>query len=137
MKSWVADEGVIDDVKIASDVAEIMRKFATVILGYDRWTAGAVASRLASARFAVADTSGSVFAQACDEVLTGLNSKRLMHTGHDTLTAHFMACVRKPAADGGWRVVRKDSHTNISAAVASIIAVHHASKTHQDVTFAY
>ena len=137
VKSWVADEGVIDDVKIASDVAEIMRKFSTVILGYDRWTAGNIGSRLASARFAVADTSGSIFAQACDEVLAGLNSQRLQHTGHDTLTAHFMACVRKPAADGGWRVVRKDSHTNISAAVASIIAVHHATKTHQEVTFAY
>lgn len=137
VKSWVADEGVIDDVKIASDVAEISRKFGTVIIGYDRWTAGNIASRLASARFNVADTSGSTFAQACDEVLAGLNSGRLKHTGNETLTAHFMACVKKPAADGGWRVVRKDSHTNISAAVASIIAVHHASKDTPEIQFAF
>lgn len=137
VQSWISEEGVIDEVKIASDVAEWARKYGTVIIGFDRWTAGAVASRLASARFNVVDTSGANFAQACDEVLTGLNSRRLMHTGNDILTAHFMACVKKPAADGGWRVVRKDSHTNISAAVASIIAIHHASKTHQEVTFAY
>ncbi len=137
VRSWVSDDGVIDDVKIASDVAEIMRKFATVSLGYDKWTTGSIGSRLASARFNVIDVSGARFAQACDETLTGLNSGRLQHTGNDILTAHFMACVKKPAADGGWRVIRKDSHTSISAAVASIIAIHHASEPAQEISFAF
>jgi phage terminase large subunit-like protein len=137
VKSWISEDGVIDDVKIASDVAEIMRKFATVNLGYDRWTTGSIGSRLASARFNVVDVSGANFAQACDETLTGLNSGRLQHTGNDTLTAHFMACVKKPSPAGGWRVIRKDSHTSISAAVASIIAVHHASEPAQEISFAY
>jgi len=132
VKSWASQDGVIDDVKIASDVAEIMRKFATVGLAFDKWTTGNIAQRLASARFPVVDCSGMAFAQACDETLTGLNSGRLMHTGNETLTAHFMACVKKPAQDGGWRVVRKDSHTSISAACASIMAIAQAGKMMQE-----
>lgn len=137
VQSWESDGGVIDDVKIAGDVAGWARKYSTVAIGYDKWTAGNIATRLAQVRFPVYDTSGANFAQACDETLTGLHSMRLMHTGNEIMTAHFMACVKKPASDGGWRVVRRDSHTNISAAVAAIIAIHHASKEHREVAFAF
>jgi phage terminase large subunit-like protein len=132
VQSWEIEMGVIDDVKIASDIADFARRYFTQSIAYDKWTSGAIAQRLASAGFVVADTSGAAFAQACDETLTGFNSKRLMHTGNELMVTHFMACVKKNASDGGWRVVRRDSHSSISAAVAAIMAIHHASKVQRE-----
>lgn len=128
MQSWVA-EGAIDDLTIAADVAAWARKYYTLKIGYDKWTAASIAARLAQAGLPVQDVSGGLFARACDETLTAMNSQRIAHTGNQTLTEHFMACVRKPASDGGWRVVRNgNSGAPISAACASIMAIHFANE---------
>jgi phage terminase large subunit-like protein len=126
-QSWEATQAV-DDLAIASDIAEILRQFNTQLVAFDKWTSGAIAQRMASAGFVVVESSGSIFAQACDEMLTGLNSQRLIHDGNAELVAHFNACAKKNTGDGGWRVIRNGSATHISAACAAIMAVHHANK---------
>jgi phage terminase large subunit-like protein len=135
IQSWSAD-GAIDDLAIASDVAEWARSYWVQKIGYDKWTSASIAGRLANAGFVVEDVSGQQFARACDETLTAMNSQRLAHTGNQILTDHFMACVRKPASDGGWRVVRKGAG-NISAACASIMVIHFASQPMPTAHFTY
>ena len=135
-QSWEADSAV-DDVAIAGDVAGIVRQFQSHVIAYDKWAAASIASRLAQAGFRVADSTGSVFAQACDEMLTGLNSTRLVHDGNPELMQHFNACAKRAAADGGWRVIRNGSNSSISAACAAIMAVYQANKTGQGEAFAF
>lgn len=132
MQTWIS-ETTLDDVKIANDIAAWFRQYPTDTIGFDKWASGNIAQRLMLSRFPVKDTSGVEFAQACDETLAAMNGKRLAHSGSKELTDHFMACVKKPAADGGWRVVRRNSFTNISAACAAIMAIHHASKPETEV----
>lgn len=121
-------DGALDDMLIAQEVAKWARAYNVEIIAFDKWTAGNIASRLASARFPVADFSGSLFAQGCDETLSAMNSGRLVHDMSDDLVSHFNGCARKQTADGAWRVVRKGSTQYISAACASIMAIHHLSK---------
>lgn len=136
MQSWVSD-GAIDDLLIASEVADWARSYWVQKIGYDKWTSASVAARLASAGFPMEDLSGQIFARACDETLTAMNSKRLVHTGNQTLTDHFLACVRKPASDGGWRVVRNKSANAISAACASIMVIHFANQPLPTANFTF
>lgn len=131
--AWESDTS-IDDLKVASDVAEIARTFETQVIAYDKWTCAAVAGRLQFAGFQLKESSGTTFAQACDETLNALNAGRLAHDRNAELLAHFNSCARKPLADGGWRVIRSKSTANISIACAAIMAIHHASAQTAEVS---
>ncbi|MGI9143415.1 MAG: terminase TerL endonuclease subunit [Fluviibacter sp.] len=125
LTSWVSDTA-IDEMVIAQEIGKWARTYRPRVVAFDRWTGAAIAQRLAAAGLPVGDVSGASFVQACDQTLSAMNSGRLRHAGQPDLTAHFNACVKKPAADGGWRVVRKQSNSDISAAVAAIMCIHHA-----------
>jgi phage terminase large subunit-like protein len=123
--SWDAD-GAVDELKVAGDVAGIARKLDTRVVAFDRYTGSAIAARLATAGIPVGDVSGPGFVQACDELLSAMVSGRLRHTGQQLLTDHISACAKRPAADGGWRIVRRQSSGPVSGAVALAMAIHHA-----------
>ena len=123
--TWHAD-GAVDDLTIATAVAEVAEQLDARLVAYDRYTASAVAQRLQRAGVAVAEVSGPLFVQACDQLLTAMVTGRLRHPGQAALTDHVLAAARKPAADGGWRIVRARSAGPIPAAVALAMAVHHA-----------
>jgi phage terminase large subunit-like protein len=125
LETWVAD-GAIDELEVASVIAPIARKLAARSIAFDRYTAAGIASRLASAGIPVGDCSGAQFAQACDELLSSMVHGRLVHNGDETLTEHVLACVKKPVADGGWRIVRRQSAGPIAGAVALAMATHYA-----------
>ena len=55
-------------------------------------------------------------------------SKRLKHTGQESLTEQVSSAARKQSGDGGWRIVRRQSAGPVCAAVAMAMAVHHASQ---------
>lgn len=131
--SWNSSSSV-DDMKIASDIAELVRKFNSQLVAFDKWTASAVAARLAGAGILAKDTSGAMFAQACDQMLNALNSGRMVHDSQPELIQHFNACAKKSLADGGWRVVRSKSSEDISIACASIMALHYASKSQPEIS---
>lgn len=118
----------VDEMMIAGDVAKWAKKFRSRVVAFDRYAAASIASRLASSGIPVGDCSGMQFAQACDETLAALQAQRIAHNSDPELSAHFMACARKPASDGGWRVIRRGSSGYISGAVAAIMAIHHANQ---------
>ena len=130
IQTWESDSSV-DDLKIAADVSTWARKFNSQCIGFDRYTASGIAARLSAAGIATQDLSGSLFYQACDELLSAMSSGRLKHTGQEVMTAHIYACARKSGADGGWRIVRKDSSGYVTAAVALAMVVHFAARPSQ------
>jgi phage terminase large subunit-like protein len=133
IQTWSTD-GTIDDHQIAADVSAWAKHAKTRLIAYDRWTAAGVAARLTNAGITCEDTSGPSFIQACDEALAALAHGRIVHTGQQTLTDHMLSCARRPAGDGGWRIVRRGSSGPIAGAVALVMAVHHANKPRQSPT---
>ncbi len=125
LETWTAD-GAIDEMSIAGAIAPIARQLNARSVAFDRYTAAGIASRLASVGIPVGDCSGAMFAQACDELLSSMVHGRLVHGVQDTLTEHVLACVKKPVADGGWRIVRRQSSGPIAGAVALVMATHYA-----------
>jgi phage terminase large subunit-like protein len=124
---WHKDGG-INDVALASEIAEITRRFNPRVLAYDPNTAGFIAPHLARAQVNAIPTpwSGANFAIACDQTLNAMNSGRIIHAGQDVMYEHLVACARRPAGDGGWRIARRAATNPISAAVALVMAVGHA-----------
>ena len=124
---WHKDGG-INDVALAGEIAELARRFNPRILAYDPNTAGFIQPHLARAQVNAIATpwSSAGFAIACDQTLNAMNSGRIIHAGQDVMYEHLVACARRPAGDGGWRIARRAATNPISAAVALVMAVGHA-----------
>lgn len=131
-------EGAVDDRKIAGDVADFVRKYQAVAVGFDKWTGAGIAQQLSRVGIQCTEVSGAMFGQACDETLSAMVAGRLLHSNQPELSTSVLACAKKPMADGGWRVVRRGSTVPISAAVAMITAIHLASEppASTDILFA-
>jgi phage terminase large subunit-like protein len=118
----------LSDVQLASEIAELHRAVRPRVLAYDPNTAGYIAPVLARAGVPVAPTpwQSAGFAIMCDQALNAMATGRLQHPPSETLNKHLVACARRPASDGGWRIARRASTTPISAAVALVMAVGYA-----------
>ena len=127
LDTWHADQ-TINDLAIAGQVAKRARELEARVVAFDRWTAAGIAQRIAGQSVPVGDVSGARFAQACDELLSAMVSKRLKHTGQENLTEQVSSAARKQSGDGGWRIVRRQSAGPVCAAVAMAMAVHHATQ---------
>lgn len=130
IQSWESNYAV-DNTLIAGEVAKWARHYSVQQVAFDKWTGAEIAQRLQQVGIPTVDVSGAAFAQACDETLSALTAGRIVHAGQPDLDAHMNAAVRKPAADGGWRIVRKASAGYISAAVALVMVVHFSAKPEQ------
>lgn len=127
LKLWRADHNV-DDIVIASETADAARKYRAVSVGFDRYSSSAIAAKLAASGINVEDVSGSAFAQACDETLSAMTHGRIVHAGQQELIDHVISCATKPTSDGGWRIVRRKSMGDVSAAIAMAMVIHFATK---------
>ena len=121
-------EGGINDVALAGEIAELSRRFNPRILAYDPNTAGFIQPHLARAQINAVPTpwGSTTFAISCDQTLNAMNSGRIIHAGQEVMYEHLVACARRPAGDGGWRIARRAATNPISAAVALVMAVGHA-----------
>lgn len=129
-------EGGINDLELVGEIAAITRRFPPRVLAYDPNTAGYIAPRLAQAYIRIEATpwAGAGFAIMCDQTLNAMQSRQLLHPAQDTLHSHLVSCARRPASDGGWRIARRAAQVPISAAVALVMAVGHATLPGQGVT---
>lgn len=120
----------LSNTQLASEIATLSRRFRPRVLAYDPNTAGFLAPVLSRAGIAVAPTawSSTAFSIFCDQTLAAMNSGQLIHAGQDILKEHLVATARKPASDGGWRIARRASTNPISAAVALVMAIGHATQ---------
>lgn len=120
----------LSNTELASEIATLARRFKPRVLAYDPNTAGFLAPILAKANIPVAPTAwaSTAFSIFCDQTLAAMSSGQLVHAGQDILKEHLAATARKPASDGGWRIARRASTNPISAAVALVMAVGHATQ---------
>lgn len=124
---WVKDNA-IGERELASDIAVIARQYKVRQISFDPATAGFVAPHLQRAGIRMESNSwgSAYFATLCDVTASAMNAERLKHAGQSELRDHLIACARRPASDGGWRIARRASQSPISAAVALVLAVGHA-----------
>ncbi len=71
----------------------------------------------------IEDMSGQIFYQACSDLLDAIVNRRLIHNGQDTLVNSINSCAAKET-DAGWRIVRRKSAGDVSAAIALAMCVH-------------
>ena len=59
---------------------------------------------------------------------------QLFHPAQETMHSHLVSCARRPASDGGWRIARRAAQVPITAAIALVMAVGHATEPQQSVS---
>lgn len=131
LHTW-SNELQLDDKAIANDLADYARKYPTEYVLYSRKTSGAVAARLAPAGIAIFDTDGA-YPQACDEMLSAINSGRLKHRGQSQLTEEMLSAVQLRRGDGGWVIGRRASQAVVCGAVATALVTHFATRPENDL----
>jgi phage terminase large subunit-like protein len=122
----------LDDKAIANELADYARKYPTEYVLFSRKTSGAVAARLAPAGIAVFDMDNA-YPQACDEMLSAINSGRLKHRGQAQLSEEVLAAVQLRRGDGGWVIGRRASQSVVCGAVAIALVTHFATRPDNDL----
>jgi hypothetical protein len=131
LHTW-SNELQLDDKAIANDLADYARKYSTEYVLYSRKTSAAVAARLAPAGIAVFDMD-AFYPQACDEMLSAINSGRLKHRGQSQLTEEMLSAVQLRRGDGGWVIGRRASQAVVCGAVATALVTHFATRPENDL----
>ena len=131
LHTW-SNELQLDDKAIANDLADYARKYSTEYVLYSRKTSAAVAARLAPAGIPVFDMD-SYYPQACDEMLSAINSGRLKHRGQSQLTEEMLSAVQLRRGDGGWVIGRRASQAVVCGAVATALVTHFATRPENDL----
>lgn len=67
--------------------------------------------------------SGQVFYQACSDLLDAIVNSRLIHAGQESLVNSMNNCAAKET-DAGWRIVRRKSAGDVSAAISLAMVAH-------------
>ena len=131
LHTW-SNELQLDDKAIANDLADYARRYATEYVLYSRKTSGAVAARLAPAGIPIFDMDGA-YPQACDEMLSAINSGRLKHRGQSQLTEEMLSAVQLRRGDGGWVIGRRASQAVVCGSVATALVTHFATRPENDL----
>jgi hypothetical protein len=131
LHTWT-NELQLDDKAIANELADYARRYPTEYVLYSRKTSGAVAARLAPAGIPVYDMDAS-YPQACDEMLSAINSGRLRHKGQSQLSEEVLAAVQLRRGDGGWVIGRRASQSVVCGAVAVSLVSHFATRPENDL----
>ena len=113
----------VDELKIAVEVNEWARKYRPRVICYDKYTSMSVAERLSMSGQKTQDMSGQVFYQACGDLLDAIVNQRLIHSGQQSLVDSMNNCAAKEV-DHGWRIVRRKSAGDVSAAIGLAMVVH-------------
>jgi phage terminase large subunit-like protein len=113
----------VDELKVSVEVNEWARKYRPKLICYDKYTSMTVAERLALSGQKIQDMSGQVFYQACSDLLDSIVNRRLIHAGQASLVDSINSCAAKET-DAGWRIVRRKSAGDVSAAIALAMVVH-------------
>ena len=113
----------VDELKIAIEVAEWAKKYRPMMICYDKYTSMSIAERLSQTGYKTQDMSGQVFYQACSDLLDAIVNQRLIHAGQDALVNSMNNCAAKET-DAGWRIVRRRSAGDVSAAIALAMVTH-------------
>jgi phage terminase large subunit-like protein len=113
----------IDELKMAIEVNEWANKYRPRMICFDKYSTMSVAERLAQSGHKIQDMSGTVFYQACSDLYDALVNARIVHIGQASLVDSMNNCAAKET-DAGWRIVRRKSAGDVSAAISLAMVVH-------------
>ena len=126
LQTW-RSEASIDDLKMASEINEHIKRFRPKMLLFDRYTTAGVAARLAHTGVPVMEISGQLFASACDEMLAAMSHNRIEHGDEYELSESVNSCAMR-TTDSGWRIVRRKSAGEVASAICSAMVIWYANK---------
>jgi len=132
MQLWTS-EVAIDEIKMASDINEWAMKYRPTKILYDKYATASIAQRLEQSGHKVEDCSGQAFYQACSDLGDALANLRLVHSGQEKLVAHLNNCAAK-TNDAGWRIIRRKSAGDVTAAISLAMVVHELAKPQRVAT---
>lgn len=121
-----SDTGV-DELKVAVEVQDWAKKYRPRLICYDKYTTASVAERLGMSGNKMQDMSGLVFYQACSDLLDSIVNQRLIHNGQQSLVDSINSCAAKET-DHGWRIVRRKSAGDVTAAIALAMIIYQLNK---------
>ena len=108
---------------MAVEVAEWAKQYRPRLICFDKYSSMSVAERLAQSGYKIQDMSGQVFYQACSDLLDAIVNSRLIHAGQESLVNSMNNCAAKET-DAGWRIVRRKSAGDVSAAISLAMVAH-------------
>jgi len=126
---WHSDIA-IDEIKMASDINEWARKYHPTAICYDKYATQTIATRLEQSGWRLLDVSGQAFYQACSDLADGLANNRVVHSGQAELVQHLNNCAAK-TNDAGWRIIRRKSAGDVTAAISLAMVVSQLTKPQQ------
>ena len=113
----------VDELKVAVEVQDWAKKYKPRLICFDKYTSMSVAERLAMSGQKTIDMSGQVFYQACSDLLDSIVNQRIMHNGQQSLVDSINNCAAKET-DAGWRIVRRKSAGDVTAAIGLAMCIH-------------
>ena len=113
----------VDELKVAVEVQDWAKKYKPRLICFDKYTSMSVAERLAMSGQKTIDMSGQVFYQACSDLLDSIVNERIMHNGQQSLVDSINNCAAKET-DAGWRIVRRKSAGDVTAAIGLAMCIH-------------
>jgi hypothetical protein len=122
MHQWESDVA-IDELRMAADIKDWFDKYRPTMVCFDKYATASIASRLQQSGCKVTDMSGQIFYTACGDLLEAITNNRIAHNGQSELVASMNNCGAK-LSDAGWRIVRRKSAGDVSAAIALAMVVH-------------
>jgi phage terminase large subunit-like protein len=126
---WHSDIA-IDEIKMASDINEWAKKYHPTTICYDKYATQTIATRLEQSGWRLQDVSGQAFYQACSDLADGLANSRVVHSGQAELVQHLNNCAAK-TNDAGWRIIRRKSAGDVTAAISLAMVVSQLTKPQQ------
>jgi phage terminase large subunit-like protein len=113
----------VDELRMAVEVAEWAKKYRPQMICFDKYSTMSVAERLSQSGYRTQDMSGQVFYQACGDLYDAIVNGRIVHIGQKSLVDSMNNCAAKEN-DAGWRIVRRKSAGDVSAAIGLAMVVH-------------
>jgi phage terminase large subunit-like protein len=121
-EQWISEVSV-DDLTIANGIVKWARDYKPTKILFDKYSTANIAKRLVQGGYKCEDLSGQVFYQACSELYDSIVVGRLVHNGQEALVNSINNCAAK-TNDAGWRLIRRKSSGDISAAIGLAMVVH-------------
>jgi phage terminase large subunit-like protein len=123
-------EVAVDEVKMASDINEWAKKYHPHKIMFDKYATQTLATKLEQSGWRIEDCSGQAFYQACSDLADGLANNRVVHSGQADLVQHLNNCAAK-TNDAGWRIIRRKSAGDVTAAISLAMVVSQLTKPQQ------
>lgn len=125
LMEYVESETPIDDLQIASRIADWAKKYNSEMVVANRFTGDSVVSKLRQAGIKAEVIQGAKYYQACDETLSALSGNRILHANQPELTNAVHSCTKRTNDSGAWYIMRRKAST---AAIAMVLAINKATE---------